>query len=172
MLLPASMLLFTGCDKEKEQLALEAELLMQYEAIELTLEPGVYEGQLEFALNFNGQELQDLMSSNGYRMDQLKEFRFTQANLQLETPEEQTFGILNSVDLKLTIDGSDVRSIAHLDPVPDQVRALSLVMEDVNVADLLRSQQVSLRMVVNMNGELTEQVITKALLTGEVVVQL
>lgn len=171
MVLPATLLLFTGCDKSKEDLALEAELLMQYEAIELVLEPGVYEGQMEFALNFNGQELRDLMGRNGYSMDQLKEFRFTQANLRLETPEEQTFDILNAVELKMTTDGEG-RSIASMDPVPEQVRELSLVMADINVADLLQSEEASVRMVVNMSGELTEEVVTKALLSGKVVVQL
>ncbi len=164
--------LFAGCTKEdKEALALEAELLMQYNAIELTVEPGTYDGTVEFALSFNGQELQDLLSRNGYSMEQLQEFQFTKAELRILTPEEQTFDVVDAVAMKLALGGTNDRTIAALDPVPDGVREALLVLNEVNVADILRNDQASLKLTANMSGELTEPVLLRADLGGRVVVR-
>lgn len=166
-------LLLTGCTKEdQKELAVEAELLLQYNSIELTVDPGTYNGQLELTLNFSGQELSDLMSSNGYTMDQLQEFNFTKADLHIMTPDQENFDLVDMAEMMLSATGLDTRSIAAINPVPEGVRDLSLTLSDVNVADLLRSPDVSLNMVTEMHGTLADTVRVRVDLGGRVVVEL
>lgn len=172
-MLPFLLLATTGCDKEdKEALELEAELLMQYNAIEFIVDPGSYEGAMEFTLSFNGQELQEMLSDNGYSMDQLREFQFTKAELSILTPEEQTFDPVDMVAMKLGLSGTGEQTIAMLDPVPDGAREVTLVLNEVNVADLLRNNEASLKLAAQMSGEITEPVLMRADLGGRVVVRL
>ncbi len=166
-------LLSTGCTKEEqEQLAVEAELLLQYNAIEFTVEPGAYDGQVELNLAFNGQELSTLLSNNGYTMDQLQEFTFTKADLRILSPDEQNFDPVDMVEMRLSASGADARTIASLNPVPDGVRELSLELANVNAAGILRSSDVALKMVAEVHGTFAEPVLMRADLGGRVVVRL
>jgi hypothetical protein len=113
-----------------------------------------------------------MLSDNGYSMDQLREFQFTKAELRILTPEEQTFDPVDMVAMKLGLAGAGEQTIAELDPVPDGVREVTLVLNEVNVADLLRNYEASLKLAAQMSGEITEPVLMRADLGGRVVVRL
>lgn len=168
-----ALLLTAGCTKEEQQqLAVEAELLLQYNSIEFTVEPGPYDGQVELTLNFNGEELNTLLSDNGYTMDQLQEFTFTKAELHILMPDSQTFDPVDMAEMRLSASGGDPRIIASLNPVPDGVRDVSLAVTNANAADILRSTDVALKMVAEVHGTITEPVLMRADLGGRVVVRL
>lgn len=166
-------LLLAACTKEeKEKLQLEAEVLMQYNSVEFTVDPTGEVGEVQLALSLDGEELSRVLSSKGYTMDQLKEFEFTSADLRIEGSEEQTYDVLQRIALELSLDGGAAVTVASKDPVPDGARALALDMATINVADIMRHQNI--RMIAKMA---TDQAIPDTMrhaldLGGRVVVKL
>ncbi len=173
LVLFAAILALPSCTKEQqEDLALEAELLLEYGAIEFTVDSGIPQGAFELALSFDGEALGRIMADNGYSMDQLKEFRFNKADLRILSPDGQTYDPVQSVLFELSLVDHAPVTIANMDPVPDGATTVSLNVGDVNVAEIARSSSAQLKVKAFLEGPVEVTTLNKLELGGKVVVRL
>ncbi len=153
ILLPVFALMLGGCTKEQqEQLKPTAELQMEYAVIPFTVDSGGVAGELQLTLNFDGNALGQLLTDNGYSLSQLKEFRFTKAQLHLTTPATGNYDLLHSISLQLGLGSGQPVTVADLDPVPDGAQTLVMSLGDVNVAEIIRDSNVQLVVKAQLDG--------------------
>ena len=165
--------LITSCTKDGQQeLNLTAELQMQYNSVELTIPPTPTTGAIQLSLALDGQALAQTLSANGYSMDQLEEFHFTNATLHIESPDSANYDALQSVSLQLSITGGNPVTVAALDPVPDGAHSLTLNTPGDDVAQILQSANVQLIASVVLDGIVTDTVMHKLDLGGRITVKL
>lgn len=166
-------LFLSACTKdEQEGLNLTADLQMQYNSVEFTVPPTPTTGAIQLTLALDGQALAQTLSSNGYSMDQLKEFHFTNATLHIESPESANYDALQSISLQLSIAGGNPVTVAAKDPVPDGVNSLVLNTPGDDVAQILQSANVQLIASLVLDGIVTDTVKHKLDLGGRITVQL
>lgn len=166
-------LLLAACTKEEqEKLQLEAEVLMQYNSVEFTVDPTGEVGEVQLTLSLDGEELSRVLSDRGYTMDQVKEFKFTSADLRIQGSEEQTYDALQRIALELSLDGGAPVTVAAKDPVPDGVRTLTLNVADINVADIMRHQNIQMIATMATDRAIPDTMHHALDLGGRVVVKL
>ena len=150
---PLIAILLGGCTKDQqEQLKPTADLNMEYPAIPFTVDSGGVAGQITLTLSFDGNALGQLLADNNYSLAQLKEFRFTKANLHLTSPAGGNYDALGSVSLQLGLGSGQPVTVASLDPVPDGAQTIVMQLGDVNVADIIRDSNVQLIAKVQLDG--------------------
>ncbi|MBK9422378.1 MAG: hypothetical protein IPN44_15205 [Flavobacteriales bacterium] len=165
--------LITSCTKDGQQdLNLTAELQMQYNSVEFTIPPTPTTGAIQLSLALDGQALAQTLSANGYSMDQLKEFHFTNATLHIESPDSANYNAFQSISLQLSISGGNPVTVASMDPVPDGVHSLTLNTPGDDVAQILQSANVQLIASVVLDGLVTDTVTHKLDLGGRIKVKL
>ena len=165
--------LLAGCSKEEQgDLKLTAELQMQYNALEFVVPPTPATGEVQITVALDGNALAQTLAANGYSMNQLKEFRFTNGTLNIESPDGATYDALERVSLMLSLAGSSPVTVASLDPVPNGAHNLTLDMPGANVADILRDSNVELIVKVALDGAITDTLRQKLDLGGRIMVQL
>ncbi len=171
--MPLAALFLSACTKEdQEKLQPTAELNMLYQSIAFSLDSGGAAGYMEITLSFDGNALGQVLSDNHYTLSQLKEFRFTQANLHLVTPEGGNYDPLGSIALQLALANGTAVTVAQLNPVPDGTGTLALQLGDVNVADIIRDSNVQLTAMVQLDGPMPATSEHTLDLGAKVVVQL
>ncbi len=151
--LPLSALFFGGCTKEQqEQLKPTVEMNMEYPAIAFSLDSGGAAGAMELTLSFDGNALGQVLADNNYSLSQLKEFRFTKANLHFGSPEGGNYDALGAIAIQLGLANGTPITVAHLEPIPDGAQTLVMQLGDVNVADMLRNSEVRLTAKLQLDG--------------------
>ena len=169
----SALLLSSGCSKEQQdELKLEAELLMQYNAIAFSVEPTEHTGEVQLTVSLDGSALAEMLATNGYSMAQLKEFKFTGAAVPLREGGAHNYDALQRLAVELVLNGGAPVLVASIDPVPDGASALDLAVNEVNVAEIMRHDHIGLTLKL-----VTDQVVADTLhqlldLDGKVVVQL
>lgn len=165
--------MLAACTKDEQQdLKLTAELQMQYNSVEFVIPPSSSTGEVEVALNFDGTALAQTLAANGYSMDQLKEFRFTNGTVHIESPDSANYNALQSVSVELSLAGANPVSVATIDPVPLWVNGLTLTMPGTNVEDILRNSDVRLIGKMVLDEIVTDTLRQKLDLGGHIVVKL
>lgn len=156
LLLPIAALMFAGCSKEQqEEVIPETTLAMNYPAIPFTIDPGdVVGGQFEINLAIDANVLGQVLAANSYSLTQLTQFKFTKANLFLTSPTTGNYNALHVVTLQVAVDQSPPVTVAQLNPVPNGAQTLLLQLGDVNVLDLIRSNNVHLVAKMQLDGPL------------------
>ena len=166
-------LLLSACTKDdQEGLDLTADLQMQYNSVEFTIPPTPTTGAIQLSLALDGQALARTLSANGYSMDQLKEFHFTNATLHIESPDSANYNAFQSISLQLSISGGNPVTVASMDPVPDGAHSLTLNTPGDDVAPILQSENVQLIASVVLDGLVTDTVTHKLDLGGRITVKL
>jgi len=173
MIAGMAVLAFSACTKEQqEELKLEAELLMQYQAVEFTLEPTEALGEVQLTLSLDGEALAQMLSDNGYRLDQLKEFTFNSADVHIANGDGRTYDALQSITMEIATDGTAPVIIATKDPIPDGVNAFTFNVPSTNVADILRHNEIHVIAKLNVEQAVTDTTYHLLNLGGKVVVKL
>lgn len=171
--IPSLLLLTAGCTKDQqEDLKLEAELLMRYNSIAFTVDPTEQTGDIQLTIALDGSALADMLSANGYDMSQLKEFKFTDAEVRLAEQNGLDYDALQRAVVDLALSGGNPVTIASIDPVPDDVQMLDLVVNEVNVADIMRHQDIGITLKLTTDQAITDTMHQVLDLGGKVVVQL
>ncbi|HRO41027.1 MAG TPA: hypothetical protein PLY76_13845 [Flavobacteriales bacterium] len=173
LMLPLAVLLSAGCTKEQqEELKPTVDLNLEYPAIAFSVDSGGAAGQLSITLSFDGNALGQLLADNNYSLDQLKEFRFTKADLHLTTPAGSNYDMLGSIALQLALANGQPVTVANLDPIPHGTQTIVMHLGDVNVADIIRDSNVQLTAKVQLDGPMPTASEHTLDLGAKVVVQL
>ena len=168
-----AIVLSSACIKDDQKdLNLTAELQMQYNSVEFIVPPTPTPGAVQLAINLDGNALAQTLSTNGYTLDQLQEFHFTNGTLHIDSPDTANFNALQSLSLQLSLAGGTPVTIASVDPVPDGANSLTLNMPGSNVADILRNSSIQLIANVVLDGIVTDTLRQKLDLGGRIVVKL
>lgn len=166
-------LLLPSCTKDQqEELKLEAEVLIQYNAVEFIVAPTEVMGEMQLTITLDGEALSRTLSNEGYTMDQLKEFNFTSADLRIQGSSAQTYDPLQRVSLDLSLDGGTPVTVASKDPVPDGAQTLSLNVSQTNVADIMRHQHIRVIAKLTTDQAIPDTMYHAMDLGGKVVVKL
>lgn len=168
----ALAMVFASCSKEElDRLNLEAVLNMQYNAIAFTVDSGVPAGSLDLKLVLDRSEVDHFLESNGYNIDQVKEFQLTGAKV---TPEGDGAAIYNSVQrfaLAIGRDETDLQGVATLDPVPHDSPELVLQMGQVDLAGLIRNDSLLLQAHFELADAIDRTTEHKLILNSRMVVR-
>lgn len=165
--------MLTACTKEQQDdLKLTSELQMQYNGLEFTVPPTTTTGEVEITVNLDGNALAQMLSANGYSLDQLQEFRFTNGTLHIDGQDTANYNALQSMSLQVSLGGGAPSTVASVDPVPDGVNHLELHMSGDNVAEILRNNNVQLIAKVVLDGLVPDSVHQKLDLGGHIIVKL
>lgn len=168
-----ALLFATGCSKEQQaELNLEAELLMQYNSIAFTIEPTESTGEVQLTLSLDGNALSDMLAANGYTMGQLKEFKFTNANVRMQGDSMGYYDALQRLSVELSLDSGTSAVVASIDPVPDGATVLNLAVNEVNIADIMRHSDISVTVKLTTDQAVSDTLHQLLGLGGKVVVQL
>jgi hypothetical protein len=160
---------FTACDKQEMQdLGVEAELNMRYEELALTIPANDIQGAVDLALAFDAAQLREMLASNGYGMEQLKEVRLTEATIRMEQ-EGTTFDALGDVHLRLRYDGQEV-TVAAVPSVPVGATSLSLEVGGDNLMEVFQAGNVDLQVSGTVVAPVTQDMATRCTLGFKVVV--
>lgn len=157
-LIVCAALMLAGCTKEQaEELHPVTELTMDYPAIPFTIHGSDATGQyVAMTLDFDAQALGQLLAANHYTLAQVKDFRFTKAQLHLTSPANGNYNAFRSATLQLVMGDNAPGTVASMDPVPDWSHTLLMQLGNVNLADLVRSGNVHLVAKVQLDGPLPE----------------
>lgn len=174
IIVSCSALLLAGCAKEEtEELRPFTELAMDYPAIPFTIQNSDVSGQfIAMTLDFDAQALGQLLAAKSLTLAQVRDFRFTKAQLHLKTPADGSYNAFRSVALELVVDDNGPGTVASMDPVPEWSHTLLMQLGNVNLADLVRSGNVHLVAKVQLDGPLPAVSTHSLALSAKMTVQL
>ncbi|MCB0795034.1 MAG: hypothetical protein KDB88_09880 [Flavobacteriales bacterium] len=161
---------FVACDKEElPELGIEAEMNLAYEDLTFTVPASSLTGDIQVQLDVDPQELEDLIVSNGYTMDQLKEVRLTAAHLEL-IDGNGTFDALGQVQLRMFAAGGMEQLIAQVSYVPDNAISLDLETGGENIMEFFQLDDASIAVFGQVNEAVQEDMEVKASIAFRIVV--
>ena len=145
----------TAC--EKDSLDLNAELTMQYQAIEVILDPMEATGQVELAVDFNGREaIEEALASNGMDLSNLRQVRVLAAKIAIVEPAAATFAPLNAFSLQLGHTGNGFQTIAATQQVDAYATELHLSMSGDDLVQYFMSDGVAIKVALDLGMPITE----------------
>ncbi len=161
----------TACEKEKfPELELHAELDMAYEDILFTVPASEFTGAVELELEFDPQEVEDLLLSNGYQMDDLKEVRLTSAKVD-QVNGTGTFDAIGMVQLRMAAAGYLDQLIAQVQDVAPGSTSIELNVGGENVMEMFRYDNAQLKVVGQVTEPLEQDLPLRAAVTFKIVVK-
>lgn len=167
-IIATTLITLTAC--EKEELDLNAALTMEYQAIEVILDPMDATGTMELELAFDGREqLAELLSGQGMSLSNLKEVRVLAAAVSISEPQEADFTALGAFSVELGRPGEDHLAIASVHDVPEQARNVDLIMSQSDLVQYFTSDEVSTRVMLDVRQPIEEQMVLKVDLRFQVV---
>lgn len=153
ILLPLAALLWSGCSKEQilEEVAPAVPFTFNYPAIPLTLDSAVVAGP-GLVLALDSTVLGDAVAANNYVPGQLAGLVLNKARLHFATPVNSFYNSFKSVTVFMQASETYAVQVAKLDPVPNGAQTLVLGLDDVDVLQLVRSNQARLILRIQFDG--------------------
>ncbi|MCO6482868.1 MAG: hypothetical protein J5I62_08745 [Flavobacteriales bacterium] len=157
VLLPLAALLLAGCSKQEEveELVPEVSFSFDYPALPLSMDSAVVAGPgLELELDSNA--LGQAVAANHYVPSQLTKLALTKMRLHFAMPANSFYNPVKSVKVFMQANETSAVQVAKLNPVPDGAQTLLLDLNDVDVLQLVRSNQARLILRVGFDGPMPE----------------
>lgn len=161
---------FTACEKEElPELELQAELNMAYEDIAFTIPANEFTGLVDMELDFDPAELEAMLTSNGYSMDDLKAVHLTGASIHTMSDSATLQGI-GSVELRMLAGGYLDRLVASVPSVSGGAQSVTLNTGGENLLELFQFDDARLKVVGELIAAMQQDLPLRASIHFRVVV--
>ena len=154
LVLPLVALLMAGCSKEEQQDVIipQTSFSMDYPAIPFSIDSSDAASPMGVSMELDPSILAQALQAQSYSIGQLKELKFTKARLYFTSPLNSFYNSVQSVTIQIGVDQSLPVTVADLNPVPNGAQTLLLQMPDVNVLDLIQSNNVRIIAKMQFDG--------------------
>lgn len=166
----STVALLSACQKEGliPPMEVNAELNLSYDQVAFTVPVTPVAGSVALDIGFDGQQLSDLLTANGYTLQNLKEVSITAATLHL-VDQAGSFNAFQQMEIRMEADGTPAQVLAGIQAIPANANTVQLSLSGGNLMDLFRSTGTKLRITATTTAPIAQDLPLRAAITFRVV---